>query len=79
MDGDGVITESDSSLLLKEYALIGSKKSTFTEKQLEASDVDGDGAVTSIDATLLFRYCTYKTDTDDKDVLTLEEWIKENK
>lgn len=79
VDGDGVITESDSSLLLKEYALIGSKKSTFTEKQLEASDVDGDGAVTSIDATLLFRYCTYKTDTDDKDVLTLEEWIKENK
>ncbi len=78
VDGDGVITESDSSLLLKEYALIDSKKSTFTKEQLDASDIDGDGAVTGMDATLLLRYCTYKSDTEDNDILTLEEWIEEN-
>ena len=78
VDGDGVITESDSSLLLKEYALIDSKKSTFTQEQIDAADIDGDGAVTGMDATLLLRYCTYKSDTDDENILTLEEWIEEN-
>ncbi len=79
VDGDGIVTESDASLLFNEYTLISAEKSSFTEKQLEAADVDGDGIITGMDAMILRRYCSYKTETDSDDILSLEKWLKQNK
>ncbi len=78
VDGDGVITESDASLLLKEYTLISAEKSSFSEKQIKAADINGDGFVNGVDATLLLGYCTYKSEMDsDEKAMTLKKWLKE--
>ena len=77
VDGDGVVTESDSSLLLQEYTLISAEKSSFSKKQIKAADINSDGVVNGFDATLLLRYSTYKTEANGNDVLSLREWLKE--
>lgn len=79
VDGDGVVTESDSSLLLKEYTLISAEKSSFSKKQMKAADINGDGYVNGNDASLLLGYCTYKSDlASGEKAMSLKKWLKEN-
>lgn len=54
VDGDGIITGSDATLVLRHYTLISSKKEgNLTGKALEAADYDKDGKITGSDATMI--------------------------
>lgn len=54
VDGDGIITGSDATLVLRHYTLISSQQEgNLTGKALELADYDGDGIITGSDATLI--------------------------
>lgn len=59
-DGDGVITASDASTVLAEYAKIATgSETTFSEIQTAAADVNNDGAVDSSDASSILAYYAF--------------------
>ena len=54
VDGDGIITGSDATLVLRHYTQISSgSEGNLSGKALEAADYDGDGIITGSDATLI--------------------------
>ena len=54
VDGDGIITGSDATLVLRHYTLISSgMEGNLTGKALEAADYNMDGIITGSDATLI--------------------------
>ncbi|MBR3760930.1 MAG: hypothetical protein IKK47_08105 [Ruminococcus sp.] len=54
VDGDGIITGSDATLVLRHYTLISSgNEGNLAGKSLEVADYDRDGIITGSDATLI--------------------------
>lgn len=52
VDGDGEVTPTDASYVLRVAALLN----TFDEKEKAAADVDGDGEITALDGSYILRY-----------------------
>ena len=52
VDGDGEVTPTDASFVLRVAALLN----TFDEKEEAAADVDGDGEITALDGSYILRY-----------------------
>lgn len=59
VDGDGIITGSDATIVLIEYTSLSSgNEGRFTPYQFAAADVDNDGIITGSDATTILRWYT---------------------
>jgi len=60
VDGDGIITSADASMLLEEYALMSvSSSKTFDAEKTLVSDVNVDGQINSADASSILGYYSY--------------------
>lgn len=77
-NGDGIISGSDATLILSEYTLISSRKSSFDDIQNKAADVDGDGKITGSDAAIVLRYYTVLSAGGRDKIPPLTEWLSEN-
>lgn len=78
VNGDGIITGSDASMILNEYTRICSgQDGTFTREQFEAADIDGDGMITGTDASSVLQYYTEISGAGNKDVPSMDEWLRE--
>lgn len=69
VDGDGIISGSDATLVLRHYTQISSGSAGFlTGKSLEAADYDGDGRITGSDATQILILYTQISSGKTSDV-----------
>lgn len=67
VDGDGIITGSDATVVLAEYTRLSSEQEgSFTSYQFAAADVDNDGIITGSDATTILRWYTDLSSGSDK-------------
>lgn len=60
VDGDGIITGSDATLILRHYTQISSNAQGIftTQRELDAADYDSDGIITGSDATMVLMLYT---------------------
>ena len=60
VNGDGSVDSSDAAVVLVDYALISTgKSSALTDAQRSAADIDGNGKIDSSDAALILRFYSY--------------------
>ena len=64
----------DASQILKEYALLSTGKSSFSEEQSLASDIDNDGKIDAADASKVLGYYAFlSSGGEDKGI---KAWLK---
>ncbi len=71
---DGSVNASDASLVMSEYSILSTGKTTsFTENQTKAADVNGDRKFDSIDATIILAYYSYISTSE---YISVEEFVE---
>ncbi len=59
IDGDGIVTGSDATMILNAYTtILSGGDPELTESQLRAADADMDGMITGSDAALVLNFYT---------------------
>jgi len=74
VDGDGIITSADASMLLDEYALMSvSEGKSFDDRKTIVSDVNVDGQINAADASSILGYYTYVSTGGTKNIAAYTE------
>lgn len=75
IDGDGMITANDASIVLAAYAAAATGRySKLTERQEISADINKDGKIDASDASIILAYYAY-TSTTSGEPEALEDWI----
>ena len=71
---DGIVTNDDAELAMKEYTTLSANKSSILSEQAKKNgDVDGDGRVSASDASWILHYVKYGKFPDEEEEETTQQ------